>query len=173
MVLCQTIRRTPPSWFAGTIGKCVCESERCSGILGRIPGGHFQGVAVFVFARRPSPLSFWFFVFNALCASLVRTFLQILYFGRTSTFGTKTLNFVALLTLDQISALPQIARSAPSPRVCLLRAQIATTQQKIEMRCISESQPPPSPPAPPPIFLFSVFSIRARTCIRTNVHLHA
>ena len=51
---------------------------------------------------------------------------------------------MALLTLDQISDLPQIARSAPSPRVCLLRAQIATTQQKIEMRCISESQPPPA-----------------------------
>ena len=89
---------------------------------------------------------------------------------RTSTYGTKTLNFVALLTLDQISALPQIARSAPSPRVCLLRAQIATTQQKIEMRCISESQPPPPPPPPlPSLSSLSSLFVRARAFARTCI----
>ena len=88
----QTIRRTPPMWFAGKIGRCACESEQCSGTGGRIPGGHFQGVAVFVVVRRPSPFSFWFFVFVCSCASFVRTFLQVIFLG---PFLDK--NFVALL----------------------------------------------------------------------------
>ena len=52
-------------------------------------------------------------------------------------------------------------------RVCLLRAQIATTQQKIEMRCISESQPPPLPSFSSLSSLFVRARAFARTCICT------
>ena len=147
MVLCQTIRRTPPSWFAGAIGRCVCESEQCSGTGGRIPGGHFQGVAVFVVVRRPSPFFvFSFFVFSCLLElCFVRRFCRKFIWDK---------NFVALLDSGfQISdlTLPQIARSAPSPCRCVCRACLRHKSRSHLVRPpvpSRPSRPVPSRPAP-------------------------
>ena len=57
MVSCpKQFRPAAGRWFAGKIGRGAFESEKCSGMLGAIPGGHFQGLAICLLGRRRSPI---------------------------------------------------------------------------------------------------------------------